>query len=168
MTSESFFLDIAKIAITIAGFGGVIAALRHPRDQGWEANEVAGLKLILEHSFAAVASGLLPSVLYLYFSDEPEVWLVSSSLLALFLAFELLINIVRLRHATALGSPHRKFGLLLSTFLVPTTVFLFFQILNVFYWRGPVTFAAGAVWLIVAACFQFFIFVLHIRPKEKA
>jgi hypothetical protein len=45
----------------ITGFGGVIAALRHPRDVGWKANEIAGLKLMLEHSVFAVVAGLLPA-----------------------------------------------------------------------------------------------------------
>lgn len=54
MTGESFFLDIAKISITIAGFAGVVGALRHPREKNWKPNEIYGLKLMLEHSLVGV------------------------------------------------------------------------------------------------------------------
>lgn len=165
MTGESFFLDIAKVSITMAGFAGVIGALRHPKDRGWEANEIAGIKLMLEHSLAAVVLGLLPLVFYLYSSDEPMVWLLSSSLLTVFLAAEILINIARIKTTTAQGSPPRTFKLLLGTFFVPTIVLLIVQVMNVFYWRGPVAFAAGVVWLVVASCRQFLLFFWHIHPE---
>ncbi len=167
MTGEAFFLDVAKISITIAGFAGVIGALRYLLNVGWKLNEIAGLKLMLEHSFFAVVAGLLPSVLFLSFADEPTVWLWSSTLLALFLAYEVLINIVRLRHASAAGTPPRSFGLLLATFFVPTIVFLYFAVQNAISWRQPVAFAAGILWLIVAGCTQFMVFLLHVKPTEK-
>ena len=84
MNIEPFFLGVAKIAITIAGFVGVVAALRHKREEEWKLNELYGVKLMIEHSLAAVLAGLLPSVLLVAFADESVVWIVSSALLAAF------------------------------------------------------------------------------------
>ena len=168
MSGESFFLDVAKIAITIAGFVGVVAALRHQRDEEWKHNELYGVKLMIEHSLAAVLAGLLPSVLSLAFADEATVWRLCSALLAAFLAFEVLINIFRVKHATAAGTPPRSFALLVFTFFVPALVVLYFQVQNIYQWHGPLAVACGALWLLAAGGIQFMHFLVRVKVAKGA
>ena len=163
MTAESFFLDVAKISITVAGFAGVIGALRHTRDLAWKPNEVNGLKLMLDHSVVGVVVGLLPSVLSLCFADEQTVWVSLSALLAFFFAYEILINIARVRQSSTAGAPPRQFGLLLAVFFVPTVGLLYFQIHNILVSRTVVAASAGALWLVVAGCIQFVVSSLSVE-----
>ena len=165
ITGESLFLDIAKISITIAGFTGVVAAVRHPRDIPWKANEVNGLKLMIEHSLAAVLFGLLPSLTYLYKPDEGWDWLVSSVILAAFFLYALLIQIVRIQHSSSIGHPPRRFRLLLLEFFVVTVGVMYLQIHNALVWHGAIAYAIGCLWLLVAACRQFSIFLLDMKQS---
>jgi hypothetical protein len=157
MTTDAFFLDVAKISITVAGFAGVVGALRHPRDAVWKANEVNALKVILEHSLAGVVLGLVHSVLSLAVAAERTVWLWLSVFLAIVFVYEILINIARVRNSSAALAGPREFALLLGTFFVPTLAVLYVQVQNATTWLSPVPVMAGALWLVMAGCIQFVI-----------
>ena len=165
MTNEPLFLDVAKIAATLVGFVGVVVALRHPRNEGWTRAEVNGTKLMLEHGFAAILLGVSPSVLGQHFPKEAEVWQCCSAVLAVFFAYELLINSVRIRYALAADSPPRAFFALLATFFPPTAIMLYLQFKNAVTWHGSLVLAVGAVWLLVACCVQFTQFILRVKPS---
>ena len=122
--------------------------------------------MMLEHSLAAVILGLLPSVIYFYAGNEETVWQFGSALLAVFLGYEGLAEIARIRHASAAGTPPRKFLLLLFAFFPPALAVLYAQVQNITTWRSPVAYAGGLLWLIIASCIQFIIFLLHVKRKE--
>lgn len=166
MTGESYFLDIAKISVAIAGFTGVVASVRHERDAPWTLNELAGLALMLEHSFAAVFFGLLPSLVSFAISDSSTLWLSLSFLLTLFLSYALLVQYKRLIEAMRVGSRPRQFKLLLIEFFGSGVIVLAFLVTNVLLWQGPAAYAWGCLWLLFAACRQFSVFLLFGRQKE--
>jgi hypothetical protein len=168
MSGDAYFLDVSKIAVTIAGFVGVVGALRHKRDEEWKLNEVYGMKLMIEHSLAAVLVGLLPSVAGFAFDDQPAVWVLCSVALALFLAFEAVVNIFRVKQSTAAGTPPRAFILLVSTFFVPTVIVLFLQVENALRWQKPFVVACGALWLLVAGGIQFMQFLMRVKIAHGA
>lgn len=167
MSNEGFFLDIAKISISIAGFAGVVGALRHTRDAPWKANEINGLKVILEFAIFGIVTGLLPTILGNSFQEESTSFIFLSTLLATVFFYEVAINVYRIKYSEEKLAPPRKFGLLLTTFLMPTACLFFVQIFNAFIWRHLVPIEIGALWLVIAGCIQFSISILHVKREEK-
>ncbi len=167
MVLEKFFSDIAVLSVTLAGFGAVVGALREPR-QPWKPNELAGIKLIVEHSLAGVTLGLLPTLLTLFFAKDATIWALLSIILASFLIIEILANIIRIKAASGQGAPPRYFPSFLATWFVPSVAIFVIQIINVLVWRGQAAFAVGMVWLVFAGSKQFLLFVWYMSPKEKS
>ena len=116
MTSEGFFLDIAKIAITVVGFSGVVSALRHDRGAPWSINEIAGLRSMIGHGLAAVGFGLLPSLASFFAPDECTLWASCSLILGLFCAYTLVSQTVVVYHNRRRGAPPRHPWLMLVEF----------------------------------------------------
>jgi hypothetical protein len=166
MTGEGFFLDIAKIAVTVVGFAGVVAALRHDREAPWSLNEIAGLRAMIGHGLAAVAFGLLPSFTSLFARDECTLWASCSFILGFFCAYTLIIQAVRVYHNTRGGAPPRRFGLMLWEFFVVGSIVLVIQGVNVIHWRTAGAYGFGCVWFLFAACRQFSIFLLHVKEEK--
>jgi hypothetical protein len=150
MIGESLFLGVAQIGAAIAGFGGVIAALRQPKDRAWTKVEAFALCTLVEYSLAAVVIGLLPSLLSLYVSDQTLVWSWASSLLVFFLLLHSLLQIYRLR-----GAQPRNWALWLVVFLLNGVV-LYFQVENIRVWQKPMWLGVGMLWLICVSALQFY------------
>lgn len=167
MTGEGFFLDISKIAVTFAGFASVVGALRHPHNEGWTKRDVVGLTFMIEHSAAAIIIGLLPFPVFYYFSDETIVWATCSWLLAGFLIAELLAHIKRIKDISLSGFPPRQFGLMISTYFLPSLATTYCLVQNAVSWRRPTILAAAAIVLLFWCFMQFYVFVLAVEPQMK-
>ncbi|MCI0563288.1 MAG: hypothetical protein MN733_32830 [Nitrososphaera sp.] len=166
VTGEAFFLDIAKIAITIAGFFGVVAALRHPHEKNWGPSDIGGFKLMLENSLGAVVAGLMPSGLSMY-QTEPLSWLWCSFLLCVFLTYTMLIQVARILGSPSIAGVRPQFPrLLLVAFFPPTLIALLLNAWNAFSLREPWPYALGVFWLLFAAGFQFVLFLIRIKPQS--
>jgi hypothetical protein len=163
MTSEGFFLDIAKIAITIVGFAGVVSALRHDRDAPWSIIEIAGLRSMIGHGLASVGFGLLPSLASFLATDECMLWASCSLILALFSAYTLIIQAMAVYRNRRRGAPPRRFGRMLVDFFAFGIAVLVIQGINVVHWRSAAAYAFGCAWLLLVACTQFSIFLLHVK-----
>jgi hypothetical protein len=166
MSAESFLLTVAKIALGLGGLAGVVSVFRQS-GRDWIPQEVAGMRLIFEHTFAAVFFALIPFPLFYSLDSVSAVWRISSLMLACFLLVEALIQIVRIRRLSARGTPPRRRRALLYQYF-PTTALLFFvQILNAWREGTPSSYAWGLLWLLIAPGFQFFYFVLHISTSPS-
>lgn len=166
MIEDTFYLCIATVAITVVGFTGVIVLLKHPEKPGLLPNEIAGVKLIVEHGLIAVLLCLIPTLVFLLSKSEITEWRVSSAVLATFLLYAILINIYRILQTTKQRHPPRTPRLMLSTFFVPTIIVLTLQASNVFDVSKQWPFAIGMFWLVLASFRMFFLFVWHIKPLK--
>ena len=81
MTSSSF-LSVSGLALSVAGFAGLVSAFRG-RDQGWTRAELWRLRMIARLSFILVFLALLPFPLYALTGDEPLVIRIASTLIIL-------------------------------------------------------------------------------------
>ena len=82
MRDPFFFLSIAGLALSVAGFAGLVSAFRG-RDQSWTRTELWRLRTIARLSFLLVFMALLPWPLYALTGDEPLVIRIVSGLIAL-------------------------------------------------------------------------------------
>jgi hypothetical protein len=82
MRDQFFFLSVAGLALSVAGFAGLVSAFRG-RDQGWTRTELWRLRTIARLSFVLVFLALLPWPLYALTGDEALVIRIISALLIL-------------------------------------------------------------------------------------
>jgi len=61
MNSESFLSSIVEVAIGLAGFAGIIAAIRQRGVDTWPREKRVQLQILLAASAAAIGFGLLPA-----------------------------------------------------------------------------------------------------------
>ena len=158
LNAEPLLLTIAKIGVALAGFASVVAAIR-PRDQNWTLQDVAGLKLMLEHFLAAILFGMVPSGLHLLQPDEGTLWATASLFLGIFLLTEVLLQVNRIRANSQKGAPPRLPKLFVFLWLSPTVGAIALQFANVVTWAASVSYVVGLIWLLVAGCIQFLLFM---------
>ena len=60
MPAESLLLAITQVAVAIAGFSGLIAAIRTAAPEGWHPRDIWSLSWMLGASVGALVLGLLP------------------------------------------------------------------------------------------------------------
>src|SRR5213595_1845599 len=62
MEQEAFLLAIAQIAVTLAGFSGLVVAIRGDSPAEWDARDIWSLTWMYGTSFGALFLSLLPLV----------------------------------------------------------------------------------------------------------
>ena len=85
MSAESFLSAVVEIAIAIAGFAGIVAAIRHRDIDRWALEEQILLRMLFTASGAAICFALLPAVLSEAGLPGPTIWRAGSISLLLFL-----------------------------------------------------------------------------------
>ena len=85
MSTESFLSSIIEVAIAIAGFAGIVAAIRHRDVTRWADGEQILLRMLLASSGTAVSFALLPAILFEVDLPEPAIWRAGSISLLLWL-----------------------------------------------------------------------------------
>jgi len=81
VNAASFLASVIDIAIGIAGFAGIVAAVRQRRLDHWSKEQVLLLQILFTASAAAIVFGLLPPFLVEAGLRESVVWKVSSGVL---------------------------------------------------------------------------------------
>ena len=87
MRDAFFFLSVAGLALSVAGFAGIVSAFRN-REQGWTRTELWRLRAIPRLSITLVFLALLPFPIYALTGDEAVVVRVVSGLVLLAYLFE--------------------------------------------------------------------------------
>ena len=157
--SESYFLTIAQLALGFGGLAGLLSAFRY--------QEIQGIKLILEHSVAAIGFSLLP--VFLAFSSrlQGQGLRISSFLLASFLIFELIIQVFRLRRGYSLGTPPRRpvsYATFFTTQAIVGCCLMYITLLH----ASLGWYALALTWLLVPGALQLFTFVSVLPATSTA
>ena len=69
MSFQFFYLSIAGLALSVAGFAGLVTAFRH--DDGWTRTTLWRLRNIVRLSILLVLTALLPFPVFALTNDEP-------------------------------------------------------------------------------------------------
>ena len=86
MLDETLLLGIASIAVAVAGFTAVTAALTPPGG-AWSASHRIRQRAIVSTSFNVVFEGLVPIILYAWLADARASMVISSAAATIYLAW---------------------------------------------------------------------------------
>ncbi len=167
LTGESFLLCLAQIGLVFAGFSGLVLTLRQKSNQAWLPREIAGIKFILEHSFGMTLFALAPFILYYWLQSEHRVWQASNAIIAVFLLFLLVTQMMRIRYAKKMGDSPAFLKELVIFYIIPTGILSIIEITQIS--NGFLTwFGIGLLYLIIQASVQFRIFLtIYTQTNEK-
>jgi hypothetical protein len=101
VSAESFLSSAVEVAVGIAGFAGIVAAIRHRDISSWAHGERILLRMLLLASGMAVSFALLPAVLVEAGLPEATIWRVGSGAL---LVWQVAIAVHRGRQFRATGT----------------------------------------------------------------
>jgi hypothetical protein len=158
MEGEGALLATAEVAITLAGFTGIVAVLGRRGHGEWEPQEQLRLSMMLVSSFSAVFFAMLPVALVGVRASEPAAWAVSSAILgsSVALAHPLVVHFIRRLPQAAVDAEFpRALGLFV---LIVSILIALLQLLNVlgFHFErefGP--YFVGLLWLLALSAIQF-------------
>ena len=83
MAASELLLAISQLAVALAGFSGLIAAIRTASPDGWHPRDIWSLSWMLGASIGALALALLPLWLALFGGSDESVYRISSAVAAL-------------------------------------------------------------------------------------
>lgn len=81
MAGQPFFLTMAGISLSLAGFAGLLASFRQPT-QPWTVTDLWRLRRIVNRSFASVFLALAPVPVFGIIGDEAATIRITSALFA--------------------------------------------------------------------------------------
>ena len=110
MQAQELLMAIAQIAVALAGFSGLIAAIRTAAPEGWHPRDVWSLSWMLGASIGALLFALLPAWLALFGREEAGVFRIASALLCAFTASFVGVMANSGRRLTRSGYPPRVKG----------------------------------------------------------
>lgn len=113
MESSDFFLTLGEIAVTLAGFAGVVVVFRRRESGAWEAADLSRLRGMLGLSLGAGFFAVVPVGLHRAGASEATAWSVCS----LALACWLLAVVYRVSRA-ARSLPASSFSQFLTWFML--------------------------------------------------
>ena len=84
MPVADLLIAIAQVGVALAGFSGLIAAIRTAAPEGWHPRDIWSLSWMLGASIGALSLGLLPLWLGLFGGSEESVYRIASAAAALY------------------------------------------------------------------------------------
>src|SRR5438105_7609606 len=84
MEQQEFLVGVAQVAVTLAGFSGLVVAIRGAPPSDWHARDIWSLAWMFGTSFGALFLALLPLVLSAFHLRDDVIWIVSSLVMATF------------------------------------------------------------------------------------
>jgi hypothetical protein len=142
MVWESAIGSVIEVAISLAGFSGIVAAVGRRGAGHWSKGDQLLLKILLTSSGAVLFFAFLPFTMI--DAIEPfTVWRVLSGLLATWL---LGIGIYRSRQGSAAGFRGR-FGLRNPYYLIPTIAIVFMLAVNAIWLGSSSLYLVGLLWI---------------------
>ena len=107
MQQEGFLLAIAQIAVTLAGFSGLVVAIRSAPPARWHVRDIWSLAWMLGSSLIGLFLALLPPVLAIFRVPDESIWTIATaSMSTVMLTFGLAMAVSGHR-LTRLGHPAR-------------------------------------------------------------
>lgn len=150
MQQEGFLFAIAQIAVTLAGFSGLVVAIRGAPPARWHARDIWSLAWMLGTSLGALFLALLPVVLALFRLDDASLWIVATAVMSAGMVLFGLAMALSGRRLTRLGHQARvRYFPAVAIFLVEGVGFLVgLSVIGVLPRAGIGLFAVG----LVSAC----------------
>jgi hypothetical protein len=157
----------AQIAVSIAGFAGVVAAFRNASLHDWGRVERFWLRLLLANSILPLAFSMFGLLLLSVTHVSPTIWRWCSGLAALLLA-PYAIVILRTVAGFGPGQLEAAGGTKPTSYVLVTllTAVCLLQLLNVATLAAFWPFFGAIVALLLGAMYQFVRLVLSPRPPE--
>jgi hypothetical protein len=162
--NEDILYTLAGVAVTIAGFSGVVVVLPLRDSPNWSPTEIRMLRLLIADSFIALFLALLPIPLSLANWSPDAIWCLCSGLLgSWFLIGDLLAargefadRAEQQSGANPLNAPIR-FGIYLVALLMGIVLWL--SALGVLAPAGQALYVLGLMVLLAIAAIEFVFFV---------
>jgi hypothetical protein len=85
MDINEFLLGLAGVAVSLAGFSGLVIAIRTSASATWQPRDIWSLSWMLGASIGALFMALLPPLLSLFALSEAQTWRMASLVMALFM-----------------------------------------------------------------------------------
>ncbi len=104
MQDEGFLLAVAQIAVTLAGFSGLVVAIRGAPPTAWHPRDIWSLSWMFGTSLGALFIALLPLLLALFRLRDGLVWTVASLAMCAFMIFFSVAMSLSGRRLTRLGT----------------------------------------------------------------
>jgi hypothetical protein len=90
VTGQPFFLTMAGISLSLAGFAGLLASFREPTES-WTLVDLWRLRRIVNRSFASVFVALIPIPIFGIIGDEGAAFRVASAVFAALVLFDMVV-----------------------------------------------------------------------------
>jgi hypothetical protein len=90
VTGQPFFLTMAGISLSLAGFAGLLASFRDPSEP-WTMVDLWRLRRIVNRSFASLLVALIPIPLFGIIADEGAAFRIASAVFAAIVFIDLVI-----------------------------------------------------------------------------
>jgi small-conductance mechanosensitive channel len=147
-------IGIAEIAVALAGFTGVVVAVRSREHGGWHPGDQLRLVFLLEASLSAAGFALLTLVLFHALPHSAStVWTVASMLWAVFMPWSLYTSHRRIKDNQEKHGDIDKFA---NRFVfVIFFALIILQLINVFFWREFAPLLAALCFNLAGAAMQF-------------
>jgi len=142
MVWESALGSVIEVAISLAGFSGIVAAVGRRGAGHWSKGDQLLLRILLTSSGAVLLFAFLPFTM-IDAIDPSTVWRILSGLLATWL---LGIGVYRSRQGSAAGIRGR-FGLRNPYYLIPTIAVVFMLSLNALWLGSSSLYIVGLLWI---------------------
>jgi hypothetical protein len=88
VTGQPFFLTMAGISLSLAGFAGLLASFREPTES-WNVVDLWRLRRIVNRSFASVLVALIPIPIFGIIGDEGAAVRIASAVFAAIVLYDL-------------------------------------------------------------------------------
>lgn len=107
MAASELLLAISQLAVALAGFSGLIAAIRTASPDGWHPRDIWSLSWMLGASIGALALALLPPWLGLFGGPDETAFRIASAVAALGIGAFVAVMAWTGRRLTRAGHPPR-------------------------------------------------------------
>jgi len=116
---EGFLLGIAQIAVTLAGFSGLVVAIRGASPTDWHRRDIWSLSWMFGSSLGALFLTLLPLLLISFRLHAGPVWTVANLAMCAFMIVFAVVMALSGRRLTRLGhQPRVRYFPAAATFLL--------------------------------------------------
>jgi hypothetical protein len=164
MVNEPALYIFAEVAITLAGFSGLVVAFRSRGAQGWSPTELRVLWLLLTDSFLVLLFALLPIPMNLAGWHDDVIWGSGSALLG---TYFLVTNVLAIRGELRDRALHRLVTVPVITRLIyflslaafPMGIALWLSVGNVLVPRGQAVYVLGLIMLLAFGALEFLFFI---------
>jgi hypothetical protein len=168
LPAADVLIGIAQIAVSLAGFSGLIAALRGAMVE-WHPRDIWSMSWMLGMSVGALLLGLLPPWLALSGAPEAEVYRLSGAVAVMYLGLFGLATAIAGRRLTLRGFPPRVpgFPTVLFSLLAIAAIADLAAAFRLFGQRPAFAYVGSLVVMLLAAVAALCVFLVLLARKTK-